>query len=116
MPPRTIRFQASGFPQCPQCLLSALSDPASVRSENEKAPCEDGALSWREEPVLLRRLDGDDRLALRTLLRVLHVPGGGGEEGVVLADADVHAGVEARAALPDEDRARIHELAAEGLE
>src|SRR6478609_4343954 len=39
-----------------------------------------------------------------------------GEEGVVLADADVEAGVEAGAALADDDRAGADGLAAVGLD
>src|SRR3990170_3195507 len=62
------------------------------------------------------RLDRHHGLARRTVLRVLHVAGGRREQRVVLADADVHSGMEARAALADEDRPRVHELAAEGLE
>src|SRR5689334_14566617 len=69
-------------------------------------------------PLLLlgRGLDRDGGLALRPVLRVLHVARLRGEERVVLADAHVHAGMELRAALADEDGARVHELAAEGLE
>src|SRR4051794_2371073 len=75
-----------------------------------------GAKKLAREPLLLRRFDRNGRLALRTLLRVLHVAGGRREERVVLADADVDAGVKHRAALADEDRARVHELATEGLQ
>src|SRR5688572_25201678 len=50
------------------------------------------------------------------MLRILHVAGGRREERVVLADADVRARMELGAALADQDRARVHQLAAEGLE
>src|SRR3954453_22416088 len=39
-----------------------------------------------------------------------------GEEGVVAATADVHAGVEVRAALADDDLAGLDDLAAEALD
>src|SRR6185503_15091304 len=66
--------------------------------------------------LLLRRLDRDRRLALRALLPVLDLARRRREQGMVLADAHVHAGMEHRAALANEDRARVDELAAEGLE
>src|SRR5512147_1826631 len=83
---------------------------------NEKAPCEDGALSGRKEPLGLRRLDAHGVLLLGAVLGELHLAGHHREEGVVLADADVLARVELRAALADDDGARVHELAAVGLD
>ena len=44
------------------------------------------------------------------------VAGGLGEQGVVVAAADVGAGVEVGAALADEDLAGLDELAAEALD
>ena len=46
----------------------------------------------------------------------LNVTGGGGEQGVVVAAADVAAGVEVGAALADEDFAGLDQLAAEALD
>jgi hypothetical protein len=68
---------------------------------NEKAPCEDGALSNREELALDRVLDEafDDR-----------------EQGVVLAHVDAVAGMVDRAALADQDRAREDQFAAVDLD
>src|SRR3954465_8081439 len=45
-----------------------------------------------------------------------HRPGLEGEEGVVAATADVHAGVEVRSALADDDLAGLDDLAAEALD
>src|SRR5688500_3871516 len=84
--------------------------------ETKKPRTRYGASSQPGSLLLRCRLDGDDRLALRTLLRVLHVARGSREQRVVLADAHVHAGMEARAALANEDRSRVDELAAEGLQ
>src|SRR5438067_8775245 len=69
-----------------------------------------------KEPSGLRRLDRHGRLALRTVLGELDLAGREREERVVLANADVRAGVEPRAALANDDRARVHELAAECLD
>src|SRR6266516_3855219 len=79
---------------------------------NEKAPCEDGALSWRKEPSGLRRLDRHGRLVVGAALRVLDLAGHRREERVVLADADVLPGMEFRAALAHENGTRVHLLAA----
>src|SRR5690606_40698836 len=59
--------------------------------------------------------DDADRLAA-TLGAELDGTGGQREQGVVLATADVVTGVELRAALADEDLARVDELAAEALD
>src|SRR5438445_2143794 len=69
-----------------------------------------------EEPLRLRRLDRHGGLAVRPVLRVLHVAGDRGEQGVVLAHAHVVARVETRAALANEDGSGVHQLAAIGLE
>src|SRR5438270_8004041 len=112
--PRSRRVNAS---------RSASSDPVSragfsiaVGGTNKKAPSETGPFRACEEPLLRLRLDRDGRLALRTVLRVLDRARRRGEERVVLADADVLARMEDRATLPHEDRARVHQLAAVGLE
>src|SRR5665213_3329711 len=86
---------------------------------NKKAPYGYGALlPKRNEPSGLRRrrLDRDGALPRRAVDVVLHLAVGHREERVVLADADVAAGVEAGAALADQDGARVHLLAAVGLE
>src|SRR5438477_12779629 len=58
--------------------------------------------------------DADDAPA--ALDAELHGAGREGEQGVVPAAADVLAGVEVRAALPDEDLAGVHDLPAEPLD
>src|SRR5512143_853293 len=79
------------------------------RATNKKAPYEYGALlPKRKEPSGLRRLYRHGALLRGTVGAVLHLAGGRGEERVVLADADVGTGVELRAALANEDGARVH--------
>src|SRR5262249_43939644 len=63
----------------------------------------------------LDRLDRDDA-AVPAVVAVPDDARDLREERVVLAAAHVVAGEELRAALPDEDRAARHELAAEGLD
>src|SRR4051794_38821531 len=73
----------------------------------------------REEVYRLRvrrSASRDDADGLATALGAeLHVPGGGGERGVVTAATDELARVEVGAALPHDDLARVDELAAEAL-
>src|SRR5262245_66126506 len=61
-----------------------------------------------------RRLDRDEGAAAARALEA-HGAGGGGEEGVVGAHADVGAGMEGGAALAHDDVAGRHDLAAEAL-
>src|SRR5512134_198165 len=79
----------------------------STSPGNEKAPCDDGALSGRKEPLGLGRLDAHGVLLLGAVLAVLHRAGHHREEGVVLADAHVLARMEPRAALAHEDGTRV---------
>src|SRR5450631_2556263 len=96
--------------------------PRASPSEKKKAPCEDGALSCSGKepsgPFRFERsgLDRHGRLALRAVLGVLHLSGLRREERVILADADVGAGMERRPALANQDRAGVHLLAAVCLE
>src|SRR5690349_17438145 len=109
LPARTsMRASSKNFMRC--------AVAGSSRAPKRKSPVRRRGSFGSEEPLLLGRLDRHDRLALRAVLRVLHLAGLHREEGVVLADAHVHARVEPRAALAHEDRARIHHLAAEGLQ
>src|SRR5262249_41183361 len=55
-------------------------------------------------------------LAIPAPAREPHQPRGQREQRVVLAPADVHAGVEPGAALPHQDVPRVHALAAEALD
>src|SRR5215212_6109408 len=61
------------------------------------------------------RGNADEASAL-TLVVELHDAVDLGEERVVAADADVHAGLELRAALADENRSTGHELTGEALD
>src|SRR5690242_6664305 len=93
-------------------LLSARHVPKK-RTPPERRRC--GTACRR---VLLggcHRRDGDEAAAL-TLVDELDDAVDLGEERVVAADADVHARVELRAALADENRATGHELAGEALD
>src|SRR5690348_18413976 len=92
----TRKSPISGIDPCPQ-----QKSPVRRRGFSAEA----------EKPSGLHRLDRHGALLRGAVRVVLHVPGGLGEERVVLADAHVRAGVELRAALADEDRARVHELA-----
>src|SRR6476660_6782563 len=65
-------------------------------------------------PLRLCRLDRDDAAVAASIVEPHHARDFG-EKRVVLAAADVRAGKELRAALPDEDRAARDELAAEAL-
>src|SRR5690606_30575425 len=64
---------------------------------------------------LLHRLDADRVVLADTLDRELHATVHQREQRVVLADADVDAGVEPRAALAHDDRPGGHDLATERL-
>jgi hypothetical protein len=63
---------------------------------------------------LLVGLDADEA-AMAAPVRELHVPGDEREERVVLALANVFAGLVPRAALAHENRASVDELASEAL-
>jgi hypothetical protein len=63
---------------------------------------------------LIGWLDADEP-AVPAFVFELHVAGDEREKRVVLALADVFAGLVLRAALPDENRARVDELSAETL-
>src|SRR5262245_19203902 len=97
-------------------MVRGLSLKSKARPTNEKAPYGDGALSRGARALLRCRLDAHGVLLGGTVLRVRHAAVDLREQRVVLADADVHAGVELGAALANEDRTRAHLLAAEGLE
>src|SRR5690242_21633209 len=67
--------------------------------------------------ALLRRLGRDDADGPATVERAeLHGPADQREQRVIAAAADPVAGVEVRAALADEDLARVHDLAAVTLD
>jgi hypothetical protein len=66
--------------------------------------------------LLLRVDDANELAALRTLLLKLHVPIFLREQGVIPANSNVDAGMEPRAALPNNDVARNYLLAAEYLD
>src|SRR5580704_3234264 len=67
--------------------------------------------------ALLRRLGRDDVDCPATAERgKLHLPADQREQRVVAATADAVAGVEVRAALADDDLARVHDLAAVTLD
>ena len=71
--------------------------------------CSLGELLSRE------RLD-EGETALVAAITELHGAADLGEEGVVFADADVEAGLDWCAALPDDDGAAGYDLAAESLD
>lgn len=56
-----------------------------------------------------------DEAAVPAFVLKLHVASDEREEGVILALADVFSGLMLRAALPDENGARVDELSAETL-
>src|SRR5258708_39944140 len=109
-PPRGIdrsrRKDAEPSPPLP-ATISIFASSKNFMGANEKAPCEDGALSRSEEPSGLRRLDRHRALLLGAVLGVLHLAGHEREERVVLADAHVRAWMKLGAALANEDRARV---------
>src|SRR5690606_12075785 len=87
--------------------------PASADPPNEKSPAS-GASS---RSVAASGGDDVDVLAVvRAPGHELHLAVGGGEEGVIAAHADVDAGVNAGAALTDDDVARQNLLAAKALD
>src|SRR4029453_6310484 len=89
-------------------------DPETEKGERRAAP--------PRNPIGRERLFGGDRrrehvhldLAARALAE-RHDAVGGGEPGVVAADADILAGIHLGAALADQDVAREDLLAAEAL-
>src|SRR5580700_4024291 len=65
--------------------------------------------------VQLVRIRFDVHRSATAVLGELDLPGHQGEQRVVVAAADTLARVEVRATLPDDNLARVHELAAEAL-
>src|ERR1700749_2512248 len=63
---------------------------------------------------LLRRMDADEA-PVPPLILELHDPGDQREQRVVFALTDVHARLVLRAALPPQNRPRVHELPAKPL-
>ena len=88
---------------------------AAQRSPCTKAPGDNPDASCRklDQTSLLRLFDDGDDLAV---LDELHLAVLKGEEREVTALADVLAGMNLRAALADDDRAGLEELAVVGLD
>src|SRR5690606_22516659 len=97
--------------------LCQSSMPGHCGPETKKAPTvlPDGALSAVTR-ASGNRLDGHVLAVLRTLHQELHPAFGGGEDGVVTAQAGVLTSVEAGAALTHDDLTCLHNLAAEALD
>src|ERR1700675_4962037 len=90
---------------------------SSMKVRKQKSPVRiRGSFAGAEEPSGLFRLDRHGRLVVGAVLGVLDVARLHREQRVVLARADVLPGVELGAALAHDDRARVDELAAEGLQ
>src|SRR4029453_2856687 len=68
-------------------------------------------------PMLLRLFNRvhADNASTRTVIFELHASADLGKQRVVFAEADVQPGLEAAAALPDEDRTTGHDVAVETL-
>src|SRR3954466_354343 len=95
----------------PSICSESVSSGFVIGGPRKKPRAMTGLFRWRKEPSALRRLDRHGGLAVGPVRPEFHLAGLEREQRVVLADADVGARVELGAALANDDRARVHELA-----
>src|SRR6266567_3897188 len=132
-PPRSTLFpyttlfrsiEAQPFPPWPACTCSVTRSANSAtvfssfshRKGGPGIPARLRVYAVPGEPLLLR-LGRDDADSPATAdLAEIHGPADQREQRVIAAAADAVAGVEVRAALTDEDLARVHDLAAVTLD